>query len=175
MGVYTQGNDTYACSDADCLISCASPEFGSNICYSMQQNFLDGTSCQGGGRCNNGDCRGSSVGKEISSWINKNRTLVIALASVIGGLFILAVLSCCWSRIRKHKRAAKRQASMPSQPPPGWNGSRQEWQRAPPAYSYGHVPNYNPNSRSNVNGVWENGRWNPTAPPTSWQPSVRYA
>ena len=85
MGSFTQDNDTYACSNTGCQISCASPEFGANTCYSMQQNFLDGTPCGGGGKCSNGDCQGSTVGKEISSWIDDNKTLVIALASVIGG------------------------------------------------------------------------------------------
>lgn len=53
MGSYTQGNDTYACNSQTCMLSCASPEFGPNVCYSMQQNFLDGTTCGGGGRCDN--------------------------------------------------------------------------------------------------------------------------
>lgn len=53
MGSYTQNNDTYACDDSTCQLSCASPEFGANRCYGLQQNFLDGTSCSGGGRCSN--------------------------------------------------------------------------------------------------------------------------
>jgi hypothetical protein len=51
MGSYTQGNDTYACDSSGCLISCASPEFGTGVCYSLQQNFIPGTPCGGGGRC----------------------------------------------------------------------------------------------------------------------------
>ena len=53
MGSYTQSNDTYACNNQDCMLSCASPEFPPNECYSMQQNFLDGTRCGGGGSCRN--------------------------------------------------------------------------------------------------------------------------
>ena len=53
MGSYTTKNDTYACNSQDCTLSCASPEFGLGVCYSMQQNFLDGTVCGGGGKCNN--------------------------------------------------------------------------------------------------------------------------
>lgn len=53
MGSYTQGNDTYACDSSGCAISCASPEFGTGVCYGLQQNFLDGTTCGGGGRCLN--------------------------------------------------------------------------------------------------------------------------
>jgi len=54
MGSYTQGNnDTYACDNSGCVISCASPQFGPNVCYGLQQNFLDGTSCGGDGTCRN--------------------------------------------------------------------------------------------------------------------------
>ena len=53
MGSFTSNNDTYACNSQDCTLSCASPEFGTGVCYSMQQNFLDGTVCGGGGKCNN--------------------------------------------------------------------------------------------------------------------------
>jgi hypothetical protein len=53
MGSYTQGNDTYACDHLSCTLSCASPEFGSGVCYGLQQNFLDGTECGGGGHCSN--------------------------------------------------------------------------------------------------------------------------
>jgi len=53
MGSYTTKNDTYACNSQDCTLSCASPEFGPGVCYSMQQNFLDGTVCGGGGKCSN--------------------------------------------------------------------------------------------------------------------------
>lgn len=53
MGSFTSKNDTYACNSQDCTLSCASPEFGPGVCYSMQQNFLDGTPCGGGGRCSN--------------------------------------------------------------------------------------------------------------------------
>lgn len=53
MASYSANNDTYACNSQTCSVSCASPEFGPNVCYSMQQNFLDGTPCSGGGRCDN--------------------------------------------------------------------------------------------------------------------------
>lgn len=171
MGSYTQGNDTYACSSSGCQISCASPEFGSNVCYSMQQNFLDGTSCQGGGKCDNGQCKGSSVSKEISSWISKNKTLVIALASVIGGLLILAILSCCISRYRRRQRMLKR----PAPPPPrGWAGP---WAAPPPPPMQQQNGPRSPMAGNN-GGYWENGRWKqPTHPPPVWTPgpSVRYA
>lgn len=53
MGSYTRGNDTHACDSQGCTISCASPEFGYGTCYGLQQNFLDGTECGGGGHCQN--------------------------------------------------------------------------------------------------------------------------
>ena len=158
MGSYTQGNDTYACSSSGCQISCASPEFGSNVCYSMQQNFLDGTSCQGGGRCSNGECNGASVGKEISSWISSNKTLVIALASVIGGLLILLIAGCCFSRYRRRRTMKNR----PAGPPPGW--PRQNYgNRAPPMRQSG--------------GWGPDGRWRQQPQQPAWTPgpTVRYA
>lgn len=157
MGSYTQGNDTYACSSSGCQISCASPEFGSNVCYSMQTNFLDGTPCQGGGKCNNGQCQGSSVAKEIKSWIDDHKTLVIALASVIGGLLILIVSSCCFNYYRKKRRIAQYKASHPQ----AWNGP-------PPQYTNSAPP------MATNGGYWDNGRWVPPQEPGWTGPSVRY-
>lgn len=61
MGSYTTGNDTYACDSSGCVLSCASPEFGTGVCYGLQQNFLDGTTCNGGGTCQNVSCCSSFV------------------------------------------------------------------------------------------------------------------
>jgi hypothetical protein len=173
MGSFTQGNDTYACSSSGCQITCASPEFGANVCYSMQQNFLDGTSCQGGGKCNNGACDGASVGKEITGWITSHKPLVIGLSAAIGGFLILAILSCCWSRYRKRNQMKR---NIVSRPPPGWAG------RAP---GFNVPPNMQRAQRNNMppppggsGGYWENGRWQPTSVPAPvWTPgpSVRYA
>lgn len=171
MGSFTQGNDTYACSHSGCQISCASPEFGSNVCYKMQQNFLDGTSCQGGGRCSNGNCQGASVGKEIQSWVNQNKTLVIALSSVIGGLVVIAILSCIISRCRRRSLTKARKNKPIS---PGWQGP-------PPVnqWNYPPVPNAAARRLSSRDPGWggqdPNPGWRP--PPPTWQPqpSVRYA
>lgn len=163
MGSYTQGNDTYACSSAGCKISCASPEFGANVCYSMQQNFVDGTSCQGGGKCSNGQCKGSSVGKEITSWITQNKPLVIGLSAGIGGLLILIIASCCINSCRRRSRLKKARKNMLPALPPGYSQSANGWARG----SNANVPSQ---------GYWENGRWVPIQrPPMTWQPSVRYA
>ena len=64
MGSYTAKNDTYACNSQDCSLSCASPEFGPGVCYQMQQNFLDGTTCGGGGKCQN-----VSINPVLNPWI----------------------------------------------------------------------------------------------------------
>ncbi|KIV98150.1 hypothetical protein PV10_01830 [Exophiala mesophila] len=126
MGSYTSDNDTYACNSQTCSLSCASPDFGRNVCYSMQQNFLDGTPCGGGGHCENGVCRGSSVGGEVSSWIQDNKTLVIALASALGGLLLLGILGCCIRRCRRPKQ--KKLAAYPNRRgAPGNAGNHRGW------------------------------------------------
>ncbi|KAI9664379.1 MAG: hypothetical protein M1831_002312 [Alyxoria varia] len=108
MSGYTQGNnDTYACDDQSCTMSCASPAFGENVCYGLQQNLLDGSPCGGGGHCANGECEGSSFGREVRNWIDNHRNLVIGLACGIGSLILLAIFSCCWSRFRRRKRLPK--------------------------------------------------------------------
>lgn len=180
MGSYTTGNDTYACSSSGCQISCASPEFGQNVCYSMQQNFLDGTSCAGGGKCSNGECTGATVGKEITSWISSNKTIVIAIASVVGGLLVISVLSCCLNRCRR--RARMRNA--PKGPPPGWPAGGGTWAGAPPPgrVQQPQQPAWDrpipPPQMRGGNGGWSShddmGAWQ--APPPAYQgPSVRYA
>ena len=112
MGSLTTGNDTYSCNNQGCTLSCASPEFGYNTCYTMQQNFLDGTSCEGGGKCSNGSCIG---GNAILDWIRSNLKIVIPVAVVIGILVLLAVGSCLYSCCRRQP------ARRPKPPPPGWN------------------------------------------------------
>jgi len=117
MGSLTTNNDTYSCSTQGCILSCASPEFGRNTCYTMQQYFLDGTPCEGGGKCSNGNCQGSNLGKQISSWFTENQNIVIPVASVVGGLILLAILGCCISSCRRRRRGAK----LPKAPSPAWN------------------------------------------------------
>lgn len=48
-----QGNNTYACDSRNCMLSCVNPKLGSGTCFGLHQNFLDGTDCGGGGRCQN--------------------------------------------------------------------------------------------------------------------------
>lgn len=165
MGSFTSDNDTYACNSQTCQLSCASPDFGRNTCYSMRQNFLDGTDCGGGGHCENGVCRGSSVGGQVSSWINDNKTLVIALASSIGGLIVLAILACCIRSCRRRRRGpVKKPISPAMRQSRGWAGpaipqnyqnqgygsppvpqQQQSWgYPSAPAPAYGSQPGYGP-------------------------------
>jgi hypothetical protein len=137
MGSLTSDNSTRSCNSQGCQLSCASPQFGPNMCYTMQQNFLDGTTCQGGGKCSNGVCRGATVGNEISSWIKDNKPIFIPVVSAVGGVIVLAVLGCCVSACRKRRRARKAPNQRPPlPPPPGWNvygpggGAPAGWQRS---------------------------------------------
>lgn len=69
MGVEYGNNSTSSCNSDSCQVQCASPEWGANLCYEMQQNFLDGTPCQGDGRCSSGICKGSTTLGAIKDWI----------------------------------------------------------------------------------------------------------
>ncbi|KAF1917097.1 Metallo-peptidase family M12-domain-containing protein [Ampelomyces quisqualis] len=181
MGSYTQGNDTYACDNSNCQLSCASPEFGRGVCYGLQQNFLDGTSCTGGGTCQNGQCANGSVGKEIKSWIDRHLNLVIGLSAGIGGLIVLIILCCCWSSYRrrsKQKKYAKKFAA--GQPPPLTSRSRGHHRRGPPS------PNGSGNAlMAQVGTSPSQGQWGPnpnhgpppmqSPPPLYHRSSLRYA
>jgi hypothetical protein len=132
----------------------------------MKQNFLDGTTCGGGGKCSNGVCQGSTVGGEILSWIDQNKTLVIALSAGIGGLILLSILGCiirCCRRRRQPK-------VIPSGPPPGW-GAPPYGRRGRDVNQWGgHIPQPPPMRTADR---WGGGY---DAPPPMWrQPSVRYA
>ncbi|KAI5369245.1 putative peptidase M12B, ADAM/reprolysin, Disintegrin domain, Disintegrin domain superfamily [Septoria linicola] len=173
MGSYTQGNDTYACDSSGCLISCASPEFGRGVCYSLQQNFIPGTPCGGGGRCATaGQCKGSTTGGQIKSWIDDNKAVVIGVASAVGGLILLAVLGCM---CRCCKRRRPNKARAPAPPAGGWQG----WHGPPPMQQQqqrGHPSQGWANQNSGQSGGWVP----PPVPPPSYQGnqrgnSVRYA
>ncbi|KKY34594.1 putative zinc metalloprotease mde10 [Diaporthe ampelina] len=64
-------------SGEDCQIQC----LNNNVCYELNQNFLDGTTCGGGGKCRNGVCQGASAGDEILAWINDNKQIFIPVVS----------------------------------------------------------------------------------------------
>lgn len=116
LGVSTTSNDTGAC-DGGCRLLCHSSTLPAYAdCFFLMQNFLDGTPCSGGGTCSNGVCQGASVVDEITSWIDENKNIVIPVASVVGGLILIAILSCCismWRRKRRSKRVAKPVVGVP--------------------------------------------------------------
>lgn len=105
MGSVLDTNDTYACDSSSCTLLCASSKLPMNTCGSLNQNFLDGTPCIGGGHCVNGQCVGSSVGGEIKSWVDDHKPLVIGLAAGLGGLLVLMILSGIISAIRRRRFA----------------------------------------------------------------------
>lgn len=100
------GNSTHACDSTSCQLTCASPQFGT-MCYGLQQWFLDGTPCGGGGQCKSGTCSGSSVLNDVKSWIDTHLPLVIGLAAGIGGLFVLMFLCCCVKSCIRRRRMRK--------------------------------------------------------------------
>jgi hypothetical protein len=134
---------TTSCSNSGCRLSCHSSQLGPNECYVYNQYFLDGTPCEGGGKCSNGNCQGGSLWNRIVEWINDNKQISIPVFCVAGGLLLLAILSCCWSCFSRRRR--RRVPKIPSPPPPrGWNASgggvRTPPPMAQPGASYAPVP-----------------------------------
>jgi hypothetical protein len=106
-GASTSG-ETKACESQGCQLSCQSSTFRPDTCVVLNQNFLDGTPCQGGGKCGNGRCEGASIGNEIKDWISANKQIVIPVACVLGGIILIAIASCIFGSIKKRTRGAKR-------------------------------------------------------------------
>ncbi|RAL66075.1 hypothetical protein DID88_005735 [Monilinia fructigena] len=142
MGSYTTGNDTYACSSSGCQISCASLNLAPTSATLCNKTSSTETSCQGGGKCSNGDCKGASVSKEITSWIDEHRNLVIGIASAIG------------ARRNAIRRAKQRAIYHPQ----GYNQGPAMWQPPPMSGARGMNPD---------GGTWVDGRWReaPQPPP----------
>ncbi|GJN74318.1 disintegrin-like metalloprotease [Purpureocillium lilacinum] len=133
-------NNTSACPDSGCLLACTSPEMGPNQCVTYNQNFLDGTDCGAGGKCSNGACKGASTAKEIGDWIQNHKSIFIPVVSVVGGLILIAILSCIVSAIRKRSYRRK-------QPTPP------EMSNWPSSYNRGGPPNRGP-QQWNQNQQW---------------------
>jgi hypothetical protein len=107
VGTLTSSNSTSACSDQGCLLACSSPELGPNECYNMQQYFLDGTPCDGGGTCSNGQCQGANVVNQVGNFLGQNLNIVIPVGASVGGLLLLCIACCIFSSCRKRSRARK--------------------------------------------------------------------
>lgn len=185
MGAVLQNNDTYACDSSSCQLLCASPRLRSQVCYSMQQNFLDGTPCGGGGKCDNvsgppppfrrlhktdvqtqGRCLGSNPLNEIGSWISRNKGLVIGVGSALGGLLLISILCCIWGCFRRRKgrrQQHQRKVTSPPWPRRGLNHQQMaDGRRARSAAAAG-------SSSQHWTGPF------PPPVPAPAQPAVRYA
>ncbi|BCR83441.1 ADAM family of metalloprotease ADM-B [Aspergillus chevalieri] len=145
MGKLLNSNDTWACDDSSCTVVCASDTTGPNSCSILEQNnFIDGTPCGGGGHCNNGKCEGTSVGGEIKSWVDKHKGVVIGICCAVGGLIVLAILSCLFNRCRRPRPKA-----MPVPPPGAWPAppprpSMGQWANGPNGAGYQGLANEPP-------------------------------
>ncbi|KAJ5149624.1 hypothetical protein N7448_001202 [Penicillium atrosanguineum] len=144
MGSLLNSNDTWACENTNepsCSLVCGASEvaqeYGSSTCIKMNQNYLDGTPCDSGGKCKSGQCQGSSA----LGWIRQHKNIVIGVCVGVGSLIILALLFCLVNRCkmaRNRRRMAKARpyngyrGPMPGPRPP----PMQQW----PGYSNGGYP-----------------------------------
>ncbi|BFZ64417.1 hypothetical protein YB2330_005560 [Saitoella coloradoensis] len=107
-----------ACSVSQnpCLLSCLSSR-DSNTCILNNQYFIAGTSCGSGGYCSGGQCVGQSEFGDVGSWVDRHKSVVIIIASVIGGLIIVSIVAGCLRRKimanRAKRMAAVQTAAMP--------------------------------------------------------------
>ncbi|KAJ5679306.1 Disintegrin and metalloproteinase domain-containing protein B [Penicillium macrosclerotiorum] len=157
MGTLVNSNNTWACEntvDPSCSLVCAAPagvtKYPAGTCIGLNQNYLDGTPCDSGGKCYSGQCKGSSVG----GWVRDHKKLVIGVCVGVGSLIVLALLYCLISRCRManaRRRIAKapppamgRFAGPPRGPPPGpprgppmgWYGQPNAYPNVPPPPRY---------------------------------------
>ncbi|KAI1456163.1 zinc metalloprotease mde10 [Annulohypoxylon moriforme] len=120
VGSVTNNTDTKACDSQTCQVRCSSSQLGPNACYDMQQNFLDGTPCEGGGHCSNGNCEGSSFVDQVGSFFSDNKNIIIPVAASVGGLLLLGISCCIITSCRR--RARRRKIAKSVQPSGSWIG-----------------------------------------------------
>ncbi|KAI8947071.1 zinc metalloprotease mde10 [Xylaria longipes] len=144
VGGLTNTNNLTACDGNTCMVRCKSPNSPAGQCEGIQHNFLDGTPCEGGGHCDNGSCKGSNVWDKIMAFFRDNKGIIIPVASVVGGLILIAIAGCCCSCITRRTR--RRRLTQKTQPNSSWvggygNGSprNNNWASSvappPPAYN----------------------------------------
>ncbi|KXX82760.1 Disintegrin and metalloproteinase domain-containing protein B [Madurella mycetomatis] len=123
-GTDAAANDssTNSCSDSGCIMACSSPRFGDLRCYTLVQYYLDGTPCEGGGRCRNGNCEGVSLAKQIAEWIDNNKEIFIPVVSVVGAIVLICFISCCWSCFKRRRAPVPRRSVPKPSPQTGWAG-----------------------------------------------------
>ncbi|KAF7717981.1 Disintegrin and metalloproteinase domain-containing protein [Penicillium ucsense] len=162
MGTLLQTNDTWACSNTAepscqkvCGVNGGVGSWASGTCVNTMQNFLDGTPCDSGGKCYNGQCKGSSV----KGWIDDHKSLVIGVCAGVGGLILLAILFSGINRCRA--ASARRRMAKNARPPPtmGQYPGPMPGYGPPPPPPRGHPQNqwygypdggYSPNAYQNV-------------------------
>ncbi|KAJ5567312.1 hypothetical protein N7535_006618 [Penicillium sp. DV-2018c] len=170
VGSLLNTNDTWACegtTEPSCALVCGAPSiqhsFGSTPCIKMNQNYLDGTPCDSGGRCRSGQCKGTSA----LGWIRQHKKLVIGICVGVGTFILLALFFCIYSRCKRSAQLRKARKAIPpgtyrryngpqpsarppmdqwhgvpnagyqNMPPPGWQPPAAGWQPPgpPPRYS----------------------------------------
>ncbi|CAG8904798.1 unnamed protein product [Penicillium egyptiacum] len=116
IGSLLNTNDTWACDNTDkpsCSLVCGAPSLqhsmGIQECIYMNQNYLDGTPCEAGGRCSAGQCKGSSA----LGWIHQHEKLVIGVCVGVGTFILLAIFFCIYSRCKRSSQLRKARKAIP--------------------------------------------------------------
>lgn len=109
--------------DDTCRLTCSSPNYSNGQCTIQNQNFLDGTSCGGNGRCRSGNCEGSSTWGQIMKWFSDHKNIAIPVGSVLAALIVLAIANCIWRHCRRKSRAQRAKQRAGVAPPPMMSGA----------------------------------------------------
>ncbi|KAF7527790.1 hypothetical protein PCG10_002261 [Penicillium crustosum] len=158
IGSLLNTNDTWACENTNspsCSLVCGAPSLQHSIgvqeCIGMNQNYLDGTPCDSGGRCKAGQCEGSSA----LGWIRQHEKLVIGICVGVGTFILLAIFFCIYSRCKRSAQLRKARKAIPPgtyrryngpqpsarQPMDQWHGyPNGGYQNMPPNGGYQNVP-----------------------------------
>jgi len=107
MASFSNVTNVKACDRTECMIGCTSSLTAPNVCSVMNQWFLDGTPCTGGGKCQNGVCQGGSFFKEAAEYIRNHKDIFIPVISIVGALILIAIFWCCFQSFRRRNQARK--------------------------------------------------------------------
>jgi hypothetical protein len=118
-----------------------------------------------------GQCQGSTVGKEIQQWIKDHRAIFIAICVVVGVLLLVGVARCAWLSFQRRRNPFRAQA-MANAGYYAYNGAagRRSGAAAPSAMSGAAWPGQrawkddNVSPASSSQGSYENHRQQPTLP-----------
>ncbi|KAI0875152.1 zinc metalloprotease mde10 [Hypoxylon argillaceum] len=171
LGGLTNSTDITACDENSCLVRCKTPNLPQGSCDEIQQYFLDGTPCEGGGKCDNGTCKGASVWDKIMLFFRDNKDIIIPVASVVGGLLLIAIAGCCCSCLTRRRR--RRNLTQKTQPNSSWVGGYGGGSPANNGWAASAMPSRPPMVR---NGDGSRGApYGPPQqqPPQGWAPPPR--